>query len=176
MVSISVKVKGMFDVDKFKQKLLRNIASDLKSEADNALDTVGRVYISAGESVYKEAVKGVGELKSSVKSGYDFSEGIAWIGTASSHAPYVEFGTGLYGKKKKVIKARKTFMKFKKPPGGKKHAEKIPGNIAFEKDGYVFTKMIRGMRPRPFMRPALFQVGENMEEIVNRSLKQAQVG
>jgi len=48
----------------------------------------------------------------------------------------------------------KKFLRFKKPSGGRKTRPPIPGNIAFESEGYVFTKAIRhpGFKGRQFIK------------------------
>ena len=62
----------------------------------------------------------------------------ARIGTKVFYAPYVEFGTGLYGPERRMITpVRGKFLVF--TVGGRK----------------VFARAVRGMRPRPFLRSAL---------------------
>ena len=63
------------------------------------------------------------------------------------------------GTKAHIIRAKnKKFLKFKKPEGGKKSSgPKIPGNIAFEKDGYIYAKAVRhpGTAARQFIAKVL---------------------
>ena len=48
-----------------------------------------------------------------------------------------------HGIKPQIIKVKnKKFLRFKKPTGRKSTYRKIPGNIAFEKNGYIYAKMV----------------------------------
>jgi len=60
-----------------------------------------------------------------------------------------------YGIKAKIIRAnKKKFMRFKKPISRKSTYRKIPGNIAFESQGYIYAKAIRhpGFKARQFIK------------------------
>ena len=90
----------------------------------------------------------------------------------------LEYGTGMYGPKKKIIEAKhltkrgsKGFMKFKSNNIIRTSGQKLHGNIAFEKDGYVFTQKSRGIKPILFMTRALESVEREQEEIINDVLK-----
>lgn len=84
-----------------------------------------------------------------------------------------------------IIKARnKKFMRFKKPTSRKSSYNKIPGNIAFEKDGYIFAKMIRhpGFEARRFIQQMLLneelwnsftnKVNQNIESLIDQKSKE----
>lgn len=48
------------------------------------------------------------------------------------------------GTQEHIIKAKnKKFLRFKKPTERKSTYKKIRGNVAFEKDGFIFAKMVR---------------------------------
>ena len=63
------------------------------------------------------------------------------------------------GTKKHIIRAKnKKFLKFKKPDGPRKrNPNPIKGNVAFEKDGYIYTKAVRhpGIKARLFIQNIL---------------------
>ena len=72
-----------------------------------------------------------------------------------NHAEYT--GVLEEGSDPHIIRAKnKKFLKFKKK-GAKKSGKKIPGNIAFEKDGYIFAKAVfhPGTEGRFFVKKAL---------------------
>jgi len=90
------------------------------------------------------------------------------------YAVGLEFGTGIYGFKKRYIEAkhmtksgRKGFMKFKEYIGAKKHKKSIPNNIAFVKEGYVYTQKSRGIEPRYYLTRAVESVLQRQNQITN---------
>ena len=98
-------------------------------------------------SAKQKAPKGTGELRNSITSRIDTDgdeiKGVVF--TPLEYAPYVEYGTGLFAEN-----------------GGRVD---VPWNYQDEKGEWHSTS---GMRPRPFMRPAL---DENRAEIL-RLLKE----
>lgn len=63
-----------------------------------------------------------------------------------------------YGIRPQIITVKnKKFLRFKKPTGRKSSYRKIPGNIAFEKDGYIYAKMVfhPGFEGRRFIEKML---------------------
>jgi len=89
-------------------------------------------------SAIMNAPKGNGELRRSIKSKVEGTEGI--IFSALEYAPYVEYGTGLFAEE-----------------GGRKD---VPWRYQDEKGEWHTTS---GQHPMPFMRPAL---NDNRAEIV----------
>lgn len=90
----------------------------------------------------KKAPKGTGELRRSIESKVEI-EGNTIIGTVFTpleYAPYVEFGTGLFAES-----------------GGRKD---VPWNYQDDKGEWHSTS---GMKPQPFMRPA---VNENRTKVI----------
>ena len=80
-----------------------------------------------------------------------------------------------FGREPSIIKAKnKTFLKFKVPKSRKSTYKKIPGNVAFEKDGYVYAKMVShpGFVGRHFIKqimedPALMsRFSEQMDKVI----------
>ena len=86
----------------------------------------------------KKAPKGNGELRNSIKSKVDGTEGVVF--TSLEYAPYVEYGTGLFAEE-----------------NGRKD---VPWSYKDERGEWHTTS---GMHPSPYMRPALF---ENREQIL----------
>jgi hypothetical protein len=75
-----------------------------------------------------------------------------------------------YGRKPGVIKARyKKFLRFKSTNQRSRHTKKIPGNIAFEKDGYVYAKAVYhpGFEGRRFI-DSLFNNNRILSEFENK--------
>lgn len=86
----------------------------------------------------KKAPKDTGELRRSISSEVNGNEGIVF--TPLEYAPYIEFGTGLFAE-----------------GGGRTD---VPWNYKDDEGNWHSTS---GMKPQPFMRPAL---EENREKIV----------
>ena len=86
----------------------------------------------------KKAPKGVGDLRRSIESKVEYLEGTVF--TPLEYAPYVEYGTGLFAES-----------------GGRKD---VPWSYQDEKGEWHSTS---GMKPHPYMRPAL---NENREKIL----------
>jgi HK97 gp10 family phage protein len=114
---------------------------------DNIEDALGKACALVERSAKQKAPKGTGELRRSITSkvegnGSDI-QGVVF--TPLEYAPYVEFGTGLFAEN-----------------GGR---QDVPWNYQDDKGEWHSTS---GMKPRPYMRPAL---NENREDIL-RILKE----
>ena len=92
------------------------------------------------------APKGNGELRRSITSEVNGGEGVVY--TPLEYAPYVEFGTGLFAEE-----------------GGRTD---VPWCYKDDKGEWHTTS---GMKPQPFMRPALDQCREDVFKIFGRVLK-----
>lgn len=137
------------------------MASDIRIEGleevfemlDNITDTsklgnaIGRACALVERSAKQKAPKGTGELRRSITSKVDIvgDDVVGTVFTPLEYAPYVEFGTGLFAEN-----------------GGRTD---VPWNYQDDKGEWHSTS---GMKPRPYMRPAL---NENREEI-KRILKE----
>ena len=123
---------------------------DVLGSLDGLLDAqklesaLGKACAIVERSAKEKAPKGTGELRRSITSKVDNNEGIVY--TLLEYAPYVEFGTGLFAES-----------------GGRTD---VPWNYQDDEGNWHSTS---GMKPRPYMRPAL---NENRERIV-RILKEA---
>lgn len=89
----------------------------------------------------------------------------------------LEFGTGIYGPKKRLIQAKhftksgkRGFMKFKDTGDGTERAEPIPGNIAFKSEGFIFTQYTRGIEPKLFLTRAVESIMLKQKEIIKSVL------
>ena len=103
---------------------------------------MGRACALVERSAKQKAPKGIGDLRRSItskveKSGNDI-QGVIY--TPLEYAPYVEFGTGLFAEE-----------------GGR---QDVPWNYQDDEGNWHSTS---GMKPRPYMRPAL---NDNREEIL----------
>lgn len=87
----------------------------------------------------RKAPKGDGALRRSITSKVENNEGI--IFTPLEYAPYVEYGTGLFAEN-----------------GGR---QDVPWSYQDDKGEWHSTS---GMKPQPYMRPALY---ENQQAILN---------
>lgn len=114
---------------------------------DNIEDALGKACALVERSAKQKAPKDTGELRRSITSKVESNgsdiQGVVY--TPLEYAPYVEFGTGLFAES-----------------GGR---QDVPWNYRDDKGEWHSTS---GMKPQPFMRPAL---NENREEIL-RKLKE----
>lgn len=111
-----------------------NLADE--AEIEKAL---GKACALVERSAKEKAPKDNGELRRSITSKVENNEGIVF--TPLKYAPYVEFGTGLFAEE-----------------GGRKD---VPWCYQDDKGEWHSTS---GMKPHPYMRPAL---EENREEILS---------
>ena len=114
-----------------------NALSGLVDE-DEIRNALGRACALVERSAKQKAPKGTGELRRSIESKVEGNEGIVF--TPLEYAPYVEFGTGLFAEN-----------------GGRTD---VPWHYQDDEGEWHTTS---GMRPQPFMRPALY---ENREQIM----------
>lgn len=99
---------------------------------------LGKACAIVEASAKQKAPKGDGELRRSITSKVEGQEGIVY--TPLEYAPYVEFGTGLFAEQ-----------------AGRKD---VPWCYQDEEGNWHSTS---GMKPHPYMRPAL---NENREKII----------
>lgn len=91
---------------------------------------LGKACALVERAAKEKAPKGNGELRRSIKSKVEGTDGIVF--TPLEYAPYVEYGTGLFAEE-----------------GGRKD---VPWNYQDDKGEWHSTS---GQHPQPFMRPAL---------------------
>lgn len=121
---------------------------DVLREIDSLADTsqltaaMGKACALVERSAKQKAPKDTGELRRSITSKVDNNgdEIVGEIFTPLEYAPYIEFGTGLFAEN-----------------GGRTD---VPWNYQDDKGEWHSTS---GMKPRPYLRPAL---DENREEIL----------
>lgn len=113
------------------------------SSPENAQYALGKACALVERAAKQKAPKGNGELRRSITSKVDGLKGIVF--TPLEYAPYVEYGTGLFAEQ-----------------GGRMD---VPWNYQDDKGEWHSTS---GMKPSPYMRPAL---NENREDII-RILKE----
>ena len=123
-----------------KLKGLDEVLNSLGELADtaNLEEALGKACAIVEASAKKKAPKDSGDLRRSITSKVENNEGIVY--TPLFYAPYVEYGTGLFAES-----------------GGRTD---VPWNYQDDKGNWHSTS---GMKPQPFMRPALY---ENREEIL----------
>lgn len=130
---MSVEFKGLDDV-------IDNIDSIAKAE--NLLDAIGKACSLVEAEAKKKAPKGNGELRRSITS-KTYTKGADVVGevfTPLEYAPYVEYGTGIFAEEQ--------------------GRQNVPWHYQDEKGEWHSTS---GMKPHPYLRPAL---EENREEIL----------
>lgn len=128
---------------------------ELFEELDGLIDVhkfeaaLGKACALVERSAKEKAPKGTGELRRSITSKVetqgDVSVGIVF--TPLEYAPYVEFGTGLFAEN-----------------GGR---QDVPWNYQDDKGEWHSTS---GMKPRPYMRPALNENREQIKRILGEAI------
>ena len=124
-----IRLEGLEDV-------LESIDSIVDS--DKLQEALGKACAIVERSAKEKAPKGTGELRRSITSKIQNSEGIVY--TPLEYAPYVEYGTGLFAES-----------------GGRTD---VPWSYQDDEGNWHTTS---GMHPQPYMRPAL---NENRERII----------
>ena len=140
------------------------MATDIEFKGlDNVLDRIDKISDPAQlekamqqacllveVSAKKKAPKGVGDLGRSIESHveHDSSGIIGVVYTPLEYAPYVEFGTGLFAEEE-----------------GRKD---VPWHYQDEKGEWHSTS---GMKPHPYLRPALEENRGNIKRLLMEGLK-----
>ena len=122
-------------------------ALDNLVDASNLNAALGKACALVERSAKQKAPKDKGDLRRSITSKVEGTEGVVY--TPSEYAPYVEYGTGLFAE-----------------GGGR---QDVPWNYQDDEGNWHSTS---GMKPQPYMRPAL---NENKEEIL-RIIKEGLIG
>lgn len=113
-------------------------ALDDLADASNLNAALGKACALVERSAKQKAPKDKGDLRRSITSKVEGTEGVVY--TPLEYAPYVEYGTGLFAES-----------------GGR---QDVPWNYQDDEGNW---HSISGMKPQPYMRPAL---NENREEIL----------
>ena len=122
-------------------------ALDNLADASNLNAALGKACALVERSAKQKAPKDKGDLRRSITSKVEGTEGVVY--TPLEYAPYVEYGTGLFAE-----------------GGGR---QDVPWNYQDDEGNWHSTS---GMKPQPYMRPAL---NENKEEIL-RIIKEGLIG
>ena len=137
-MSSSIKLEGVNEV----VDSLKDAISDKAMEM-----ALGKACALVERAAKENAPKGNGELRRSITSKIeqDGDDLVGVVYTPLEYAPYVEFGTGLFAEE-----------------GGRKD---VPWHYQDDEGNWHSTS---GMKPQPFLRPAL---NENREQVL-RILKE----
>ena len=122
-------------------------ALDDLADTSNLNTALGKACALVERSAKQKAPKDKGDLRRSITSKVEGTEGVVY--TPLEYAPYVEYGTGLFAES-----------------GGR---QDVPWNYQDDEGNWHSTS---GMKPQPYMRPAL---NENKEEIL-RIIKEGLIG
>lgn len=113
---------------------------------ENIEAALGKACAVVEAAAKKKAPKGEGDLRRSISSKVDGTEGIVF--SPLEYAPYVEYGTGLFAEE-----------------GGR---QDVPW-IYKDDEGHYHTTS--GMKPQPYMRPALNENRQKILRIIGEGLK-----
>lgn len=115
------------------------------ADSNNIESSLGKAAAIVEASAKKKAPKGDGSLRNSITSKVDGDKAIVF--TPLEYAPYVEYGTGLFAE-----------------DGGRTD---VPWNYKDEEGNWHSTS---GMKPRPYMRPALEENRNKILSIIKEGL------
>lgn len=134
-------------MDNIKFEGLDEVLNSIESLADvEKLDAaLGKACAIVEASAKQKAPKGNGDLRRSITSKIEEYEGIVY--TPLEYAPYVEYGTGLFAEE-----------------GGRTD---VPWVYQDDEGEWHSTS---GMKPHPFMRPALEENRDKIVEILKEGL------
>ena len=123
---------------------LDNIADPQKMKS-----AIGKACALVERSAKQKAPKGNGELRRSITSKVDVigNNVVGVVFTPLEYAPYVEFGTGLFAEK-----------------GGR---QDVPWNYQDDEGNWHSTS---GMKPSPYMRPALNENRANINRLIKEGI------
>lgn len=126
---------------------LEEVLEEIESLADTGEleTTLGKACALVERSAKELAPKDTGALRRSITSKVEGTEGIVY--TPLEYAPYIEYGTGLFAES-----------------GGRAD---VPWNYKDDKGEWHSTS---GMKPQPFMRPALDQNRENIIKLIKEGM------
>ena len=122
---------------------------DEVADAETLKRAIGKACAIVERDAKKKAPKGDGNLRRSITSKVD-NRGFEVVGvvyTPLEYAPYVEYGTGLFAES-----------------GGR---QDVPWCYEDDEGEWHSTS---GMKPRPFMRPALTENREEIKRIIQRGM------
>ena len=110
---------------------------------------LGKACALVERSAKEKAPKGTGELRRSITSKIekDGTDPVGIVYTPLEYAPYVEFGTGLFAEE-----------------GGR---QDVPWHYQDDKGEWHSTS---GMKPHPYMRPALNENRENIKRLLKEAI------
>lgn len=133
---------------KIKIEGLEAVITDLDEMTDPVKleRSLGKACLLVERSAKQKAPKGNGALRNSITSRVSGNEGVVF--TPLEYAPYVEYGTGL----------------FAESGNGRKD---VPWVYQDDKGEWHSTS---GMKPQPFMRPALLENREKILRILGEGL------
>ena len=126
---------------------LEEVLDSLDALADTSNYEAGlqKAAMLVERAAKQKAPKGTGELRRSITSKVEDLQGIVY--TPLEYAPYVEYGTGLFAEN-----------------GGR---QDVPWNYKDDKGIWHSTS---GMKPQPYMRPALYENREEIIRVIKESL------
>lgn len=129
---------------------LENITKKLEKLEDKTAvkQALGQACALVERDAKKKAPKGNGTLRRSITSDVNGDRGIVF--TPLEYAPYVEYGTGLFAE------------------GGNGRTFDLPWSYQDDEGNWHSTS---GMKPHPFMRPALYENREKIIQILKDGLK-----
>ena len=135
-----IRIEGLEEVFESLDKVI---------DAQELTAAMGKACALVERAAKQKAPKGTGELRRSITSKVEqgVSGVVGTVYTPLEYAPYVEFGTGLFAEN-----------------GGRKD---VPWNYQDDEGNWHSTS---GMKPQPYMRPALNENREQVKRILEEGI------
>ena len=116
---------------------------------ENLTDAVNKACLVVEGAARAKAPKKTGDLKRSIESEVtvEGSNVIGYVGTPLEYAPYIEYGTGLFAEN-----------------GGRTN---VPWRYQDDEGEWHTTS---GMKPQPFLRPALKENEDKIMDIIKEAI------
>jgi HK97 gp10 family phage protein len=136
----TVRIEGL-------EGILERLENTISEEATK--QSLKKACLVVERSAKQKAPKGDGDLRRSITSEVrqDGADLIGVVFTPLEYAPYVEYGTGLFAES-----------------GGR---QEVPWNYQDDKGNWHSTS---GMKPQPYMRPALNENREKIKQILKEGV------
>lgn len=141
------------------QEQLQKLETNIKNEVAEIYEQLALKVLRSAQT---KCPVDTGNLRASLTKEVNKEKLYAIVGTKVEYAPYVEYGTGIFG-------LRKTRLTKAPPPGALEDWAKKHG---FE-SGYIVSRAIfraGGIRPHPYLRPALMENEKDIKDGIKKAV------
>ena len=151
------------------------------TDADKVKRAIGTACATVERTAKEKAPKGEGELRRSITSKVEEigGEAIGTVYTPIFYAPYVEYGTGLFaegGNGRKEV----PWVYIEGGGGIKSNKKTVYATHQDAEESAAYLREVKGLdavvtyglKPTPYMRPALYENREKIKRILGEAIMQ----